>query len=301
MDFTKAPVLIECGFGLLLLAMGLFAWRLSSSWRPVRALVFLGLSVFAWFMHAPYAMVLLLAIGIVKGMCVPEVWQFARQSLNLIKPMATSPAFHGVGVTLAGVFLILAPAEIQERKELANSDSLLQSLDAAASIPLPLESISGRTDLGATIELYTAHIDQVADDISWLHEHDYDFRLMRLEGPDDTCNCHGYVFTGAKHWVLGRDVPAILRDNGYTDTQDPQPGDVAVYRDAEGTVAHTGVVRAAGPGIATLVESKWGQYGVYLHPSNQCPYPGIPTYYRTNRKDHSHLIGLVASDPVINP
>ena len=300
MDFTNAPVLVECGFGFLLFCMAVLAWLLPTSWRPVRALAYIGLAIVAWSLQAPYATALLLAVGIGKAMCLPRVWLFARQGLSLLQPIATSPAFHGVGVALAGGFLILAPAEIHNQIELAQSDSLIQSVDAA-SIPMPLGTMSGRTDLGATIDLYTAHIDHVTDDISWLHEHDYDFRLMRLEGPDDTCNCHGYVFTGAKHWVLGRDVPAILRDNGYTDTQDPKPGDVAVYRDTEGTVAHTGVVRAAGPGIATLVESKWGQYGVYLHPSNQCPYPGIPTYYRTNRKDHSHLIGLVASDPVINP
>ncbi len=300
MDFTNAPVLVECGFGFLFFAMALLAWRLPASWRPVRALAYLALAIVAWFLQAPYATVLLLSVGIGKVMCLPRVWLFVRQALSFLQPIATSPAYHGVGLALAGGFLIFAPAEIQNQMELAQSDSLMQSVDPA-SIPMPLETFTGRTDQGATIDLYTAHVDHVTDDISWLHEHDYDFRLMRLDGPDDTCNCHGYVFTGGKHWVLGRDVPAILRDNGYFEVSEPQAGDIAVYRDVEGIVAHTGMVRAAGQGIAVLVESKWGQYGVYLHPSSQCPYPGTPSYFRTNRKDQTHLIGLVASAPVANP
>lgn len=300
MDFTNAPVLVECGFGFLLFCMALLAWWLPASWRPVRVLAYLALAIVAWFLQAPYATVLLLAVGIGKAMCLPRVWLFVHRALSLLQPIATSPAFHGVSIALAGAFLILAPAEIHNQMELAQSDTLIQSVNAA-SIPMPLDTITGRTDQGATIDLYMAHVDHVTDDISWLHEHDYDFRLMRLEGPDDTCNCHGYVFTGGKHWVLGRDVPAILRDNGYFEVSEPQPGDIAVYRDVEGIVAHTGMVRAAGQGIAVLVESKWGQYGVYLHPSSQCPYPGTPSYFRTNRKDHSHLIGLVASAPVANP
>lgn len=300
MDFTNAPVLVECGFGFVLLGLSLAVWKLPASWQPMRALVCITLALAAWMLHAPYALTLLMVLGIGTTLGLPQVWLVARNAYRWVHPIVTSPGFHGACVALGGFFLIVAPAEINERVDLAQSNSLLQSLDGG-SVPLPVESVSGRTDRGTTIDLYTSHVDHVTDDISWLHEHDYDFRLMRLEGPDDTCNCHGYVFTGGKHWVLGRDVPAILRDNGYYIAQDPQPGDVAVYRDADGFVAHTGVVRATGPGIEVLVESKWGQYGVYLHPSSQCPYPGTPTYYRSNRKDHSHLIDLMASVPVANP
>jgi hypothetical protein len=66
-------------------------------------------------------------------------------------------------------------------------------------------------------------------------------------------------------------------------TQRVHPGDVALYKDGSGAVAHVGIVREVdAAGNPALVESKFGAWGVYLHkPFDVHPAYGVPTdYYR---------------------
>ncbi|HLD36702.1 MAG TPA: fibronectin type III domain-containing protein, partial [Planctomycetota bacterium] len=87
--------------------------------------------------------------------------------------------------------------------------------------------------------------------------------------PTDSYNCWGWTFTCGSGWMDDPiDVDNVLSDNGYTQipptaSAPAQPGDVIVYRDAQGNVLHTGIVREVDPatGQPTLVESKWGRKG----------------------------------------
>jgi hypothetical protein len=111
-------------------------------------------------------------------------------------------------------------------------------------------------------------------------------QLMRQRKADDGSNCHGWVFTGGRYWLDPDSVELVLRENGYVDVRDPQPGDLTIYRN-NGSISHTGIVRYVTAGAPALVEGKWGPLGVYLHPVDQCPY-GTPTFYRSVR--HGHLL-----------
>jgi hypothetical protein len=115
-------------------------------------------------------------------------------------------------------------------------------------------------------------------------------RIIRLTQVDDSCNCHGWVFTGGRYWVSQIDVEYILVDNGYEVVTDPRPGDLAIYRDAR-EISHTGVVRAVVDGMPPLVEGKWGWMGVFLHPAGDSMYGTNYKFYRSHREGHL-LAGL---------
>jgi hypothetical protein len=104
--------------------------------------------------------------------------------------------------------------------------------------------------------------------------------------PDWTANCHGWVFTGGQYIIRGRDVDGILADNRYRRVDQARTGDLIVYRSlADNSVLHTGVVRVAEAGI-TLIESKWGLWGRYLHQPEHQPYSDDFAYYRSPRRGH---------------
>jgi hypothetical protein len=104
-------------------------------------------------------------------------------------------------------------------------------------------------------------------------------------------NCHGWVFTGGTFFVINEDVQTILDDNGYKAVGSPHASDIAVYRNSEGQVIHTALVRFTGLG-SVMVESKWGHCGVFLHPSDVHPYrPAECAFYRSSRSGHL-LAGL---------
>jgi hypothetical protein len=174
----------------------------------------------------------------------------------------------------------------------------------AAWTPLRLEKVTDRqaaTDGDRPVALYRP--DQTHDAASaraheetvlqaWLGSE----RLIRTAPPDEAYNCHGWVFAAGRFWVNPADVEAALEDNGYRAVDDPQPDDVAVFRDARGALAHTGVVRAVIRGGPVLVESKWGLAGRYLHAAADQPFGPRIAYYRSPRVDHT-LLGVGAPPP----
>jgi len=111
----------------------------------------------------------------------------------------------------------------------------------------------------------------------------YAQRIIRTAPPDKTSNCHGWVFTGGRYCLVGRDVELILRDNGYEQVSDPMAGDLVIYRDG-GEIVHTGLVRATGD--LTMVESKWSVGGRYLHAPADQGFGRSWAYYRTARASH---------------
>jgi hypothetical protein len=127
-------------------------------------------------------------------------------------------------------------------------------------------------------------------------------QLIQLAPPHDGSNCHGWVFTGGRYLISGTDVPTILEDNGYYEVADPQPNDLAVYYTAytaDHAVSHTAIVRYVTPGQPILVEGKWGNLGVYLHPAEQSPYGSVIKYYRAARANH--LLRIVTQTELTAP
>jgi hypothetical protein len=122
--------------------------------------------------------------------------------------------------------------------------------------------------------------------------------IRRAEGADHT-NCHGWVFTGGKFLLSPDDVELILKENGYAAVQEPQPGDLVVYRQGK-AVSHTAVVRYVAEGQPVLVEGKWGSLGVFLHPAEGSCYGTEFTFHRSPRQGHL-LVGLGGSPGPAGP
>lgn len=103
---------------------------------------------------------------------------------------------------------------------------------------------------------------------------------------DSQSNCHGWVFAGGQHLIVGNDVQRILDDNGYQCCSSPQSGDLIVYRNAIGEIIHTGVVIERLIPISPLVESKWGLGARFVHAPKDQPYGSNYSYYRSARLGH---------------
>lgn len=111
-----------------------------------------------------------------------------------------------------------------------------------------------------------------------------------LGPPSGRYNCHGLVFASRRTNIPppGDDddkiVSRILRTDGYKRiTSDPQVGDIAVYRDDDNKIEHTGIVcRVLYVGNAPVVWvwSMWGGLGEFEHKSHQTPYRSTPEYWR---------------------
>jgi hypothetical protein len=115
--------------------------------------------------------------------------------------------------------------------------------------------------------------------------------VVRLDGPNVTYNCHGWIVAGGRYWIEGPDFELILHDNGYHPVPIPQLGDIVVYRDGVGEIVHSGLVREVSA-AAVSVESKWGVLQRVLHAVGVQPFSAKWTYYRTERPTHFlHLSG----------
>jgi hypothetical protein len=110
--------------------------------------------------------------------------------------------------------------------------------------------------------------------------------IIRRGPADDSSNCHGWVFTGGKFAILGREVDTILAENQYEPVTEPLPGDICLYRSDAHSVLHTAIVRSVLEDGTILVEGKWGRLGVFLHPVDKCLYGTHTTYHRTDRGTH---------------
>jgi peptidoglycan/LPS O-acetylase OafA/YrhL len=144
------------------------------------------------------------------------------------------------------------------------------------------------TDLGREIELF--HYDEVqtpeALEESLLEAERFTHEVIRIEGPNATSNCHGWVFTRGVFCVSSEQVDTILADNGYLPVERAQAGDLVIYRDDSGLPLHTGVVRLVGDDGLVLLESKWGPLGVFLHTPETQPYGSQFGFWRSPRLGH---------------
>ena len=198
-------------------------------------------------------------------------------------------------LALAVVHASLGPELVLENEDLAAMVDL--GLDALKTEDVPDSPL--RTDRGRPLPARrlpaeaAAHGEQVsASERNHIAAYGLTEQVIALAGDWQNANCHGFVFTGGAYWVRGEDVDDILGDNGYEPVAGPRAGDVAVYRDGYGAVAHTGIVRGAATEGVVLVESKWGKLGRFVHRHDRHPYPATTcTFYRSPRAGHV-LVGV---------
>ncbi len=211
------------------------------------------------------------------------LWLVRRPRVQGFALLAASPAF-------VAWWLVQANSQLPVLE-----DTPTLGVEVDPSMLQQVDSVHAVTDRGQPVRLYTIAKGISADELkrfeqSTVQGQSLAQKQIRTVGPDPSYNCHGWVFADGHFWVRGADVPAVLEDNGYREVKEPRPGDVIVYRAADGAVLHTGLVRAAGDG-PVLVESKWGWLGRYVHRPEDQAYGDRWAFYHSDRGDH-RLQGL---------
>jgi len=125
-------------------------------------------------------------------------------------------------------------------------------------------------------------------------------RFKNVERVSEACpvyNCHGLTF-GSRRTQVTPPVASILHDDGFDrvlSEKEVRPGDIVVYSDARGEVAHSGFVVwrkklelvGGAESIIPMVWSKWGKGYEVIHAVGECPYleneGDVFTYYRLKR------------------
>lgn len=199
------------------------------------------------------------------------------------------PAFQGGLLLMASGGLLcwqVVQCDRDQERELRQTDAML----AAFADPVDLVPIGGllaRTDGGTQVPLFSAEPTSVCpDEEQELRSIGMTARVIRTGKADLGYNCHGWVFTGGRSWVRGREVDQILKENRYEEVSSPQPGMLAVFRGQSG-VLHTALVHAVTDDGRVLLESKWGRLGRYIHTASEHAYcHGSCTYYTSDRPGH---------------
>jgi hypothetical protein len=218
-------------------------------------------------------------------------WPPVRRLLTAAATLAAQPAAQATALLVAGPLLIAGWACYSEGLLASGTEPAAggygATLDGGQPELLPLW-----TDQGGTVPvIHIPTSDRPAGDSAeaqLVQKEGLELRLLRTGEPSWSSNCHGWVFTAGRYLIDGEAVDLILKDNGYQRVATPQPGDLIVYRAGYGGgIAHTGVVRVAGPELL-LVESKWNELGVYLHrPEDYHPRLGLTrAFYRSPRRGH---------------
>ena len=219
-------------------------------------------------------------------------------SRRLVSGVATllttgsQPVVRCALLTIAGIGITIGSVVVCERADEAATDQSMGDLELleARVDSVPIEGANVYTDRGTRIALREPanprgndHLFALEDRYllsARLKEH-----VVRHGQPDERSNCHGWVFAEGRFLVANEDVALILRDNQYVEASLPQPGDLVVYR-ANGAVTHSAIVRYVTDGQPTLVQSKWGALGIFLHPIDRSPYGAGFTFYRSPRNGH---------------
>jgi hypothetical protein len=148
----------------------------------------------------------------------------------------------------------------------------------------------GFTDRGTIIPLYRLELTEEMFHEFVIHSENkirpFEHAGVLRADPDETANCHGWVFTAGQFLLKGSDVERILLDHQYSVVTDPRSQDLVIYRDVTGNVLHTALVQAVLPDGTVIVESKWGTLQRFLHLPEDQPYSTLFQFYRTERPDH---------------
>lgn len=238
-------------------------------------------------------------LGVLALVAVLGSERFARNVTALFAALR-KPAVRWGLVALGGAGVVVAGMVTFEKTDERLTDRDLKELEIWLGKPPTAPSARARaaTDRGTSIVLKEATDPRepgamLEPEEKLLRTANFRDHLIRRAAPDDTSNCHGWVFTGGKFYLSPEDVEAILKENGYQEVQQPQSGDLVVYRHT-GAIAHTAIVRYVTEGRPVLVEGKWGALGVYVHPADKSFYGAEYTFHRSARSGHL-LVGLGGS------
>jgi hypothetical protein len=279
-------LLVAGGANLLLLRKGFAA-------RAAATVAGLGLGVGAAAAldqpGATLATAKLLGIGLIAFLLLS--WGgFVNRVAGLVASLQRPAVRFGL-VTLAGVATIVgATAYFQWADEKAANESLNELELIQGRVPtVPSNRGKATTDQGTTIVLKEPvprePVDLASAEEKVLRAGNLSEHVIRRGSASDESNCHGWVFTGGKFLLGPEDVELILKENGYQEVYEPQTGDLVVYRTA-GAVAHTSIVRYVTEGQPVLVEGKWGNLGIFLHPADKSAYGTDYTFHRSPRTSH---------------
>lgn len=298
-------LLVAAGVGLFLagglnLALGRKGnrvWVRGLATVVICSLVLAGLALATRAELAVRAATILVPILLV-GFVVGSEW-FTRQAASLLN-FCRKPGVRWGLVTAGGVALVVGSGVAFELADEAAMEQTLKDLNLETGRPTtrPAEGAHATTDRGSPVVLKEPIVPRDASDLrepeaKILRDGQKIDHVIRRGGPTDVSNCHGWVFTGGKYLLSPDDVELILRENGYQDVQEPQPGDLVVYRQ-DGLITHTAVVRYVTEGQPVIVEGKWGAMGVFLHSADHSNYGPEYTFHRSARQGHL-LIGVGGS------
>jgi hypothetical protein len=291
---SAADLLAVCALGAVGLVLGtlgvlLGGVRKATAWRALLlAGVLAALGGTAWLVGAPGYLWLppagLALAWLAFALCrshAPE-WVCCRTLAALRLPRVQA----GLLVLGSGGLLCWQVYRL-DRDLHAELDTTDLMMELACGVPdLKPTDRPALTDAGQAVTLYLPQTMDDADDSAFLRRQQYELKLIQTAPADASYNCHGWVFTGGQAWIRGYSVESILKDNAYQEVSHPAPGDVAIYRNDQGEVMHTALVRAVGEG-AVLLESKWGRLGRYVHTDAEHVYKQHRrTWYRSPRAGH---------------
>lgn len=305
MNQSHTEVMMALAFaGIGLLATGLatlLVRGLAYRWRLALSVIVAGSTTGAAYAWGGGGFALLTATALALGVG-PYLVFASPVVVALLDKLARRPALTASVLCAVGLTTLLGGFAWFDYEDEASIDRDMTSLSMVDAQP-PLRTSTDadpRTDRGrkittrSPIEPRTA-AESTALEQAMLEGHRRKVNLIRTSNPTDQSNCHGWVFAGGRYWVEGKQVDAILSENGYVVVTTPQPGDLVIYREGEDNgVSHSALVRYVTAGQPVLVESKWGSMGVYLHQVDASIYGTSFKYYRSPRAGHV-LAGLEPS------
>jgi hypothetical protein len=192
------------------------------------------------------------------------------------------------GAALAGSQLWQMERDLERDMDRTEAD--LKSADDAVHLH-PTAVRQAHTDAGGAVPLFLPRPDYAGEvdprfERRYLRAQRLGLKLIQTGPADPRYNCHGWIFAAGRYWMRSDVVERVLADNRYGKVDRPATGDVAIFRNEQGEVTHSALVRSIA-GELVLLESKWGLLGRYVHTSNDHIYGWQPaTYYRTPRGDH---------------
>jgi hypothetical protein len=232
-----------------------------------------------------------LVISLQLAVSFPFVVTLASRVMSKTR-LLTAPRHWGVVLMGIGPVLLagsLWQLDVMVTPETASFEGITDYPEADL---VEATGVSAFTDHGRRIPIYKVRA-ETADTFAITGERGLPientplpYRAIRLTEANSVSNCTGWVFTGAHSWIQCRDVEQILDDNGYEAVKVARPGDLVIYREAEGAIVHVGCVMALLNEGRPLIESKWGYQGVFLHLPEGTPFGDAWTFYHTKRPDH---------------
>ena len=224
---------------------------------------------------------------------IPFVLLASGRLVRALKALVSAigrPVVRYASLTSLGVGLAIGSVIVFEHTDERLHDQTTIDLDEIHSRTATAPSIleKGVTDYGTQIALHESTSPRDLQQLSETEARSFansglKEMVIRFAPADDRSNCHGWVFTSGRYHLRGNDVAVILGENGYREKSRPQLGDLVIYRMADGSITHTGVVQYITDSEPVLVRSKWGNLGVFTHPVDQSPYGAAFGYYRSPR------------------